>query len=117
MIQLNSIVQCADNSGAKDILCIQVLKNQHEFGNSVCLFKGVVKSTSNLKMKKSSIVLCLLIGSKKKTKNVRFSENRCIVLKPDFQPLATRIFGPTSILKKHSAYSKFLKGLSKDTYL
>merc|ERR1711865_410453 len=60
-------------------------------------------------MKKSSIVLCLLISTKKSRKNIRFSANRCILLKPNFEPLATRIYGPIAISKKHPAFPKLYK--------
>lgn len=111
MIQINSMVQCADNSGAKDIMCIQVLKNQRQFGSSVCLFRGVVKSTvkNSEKIKKSELVLCLLISTKKKKRNIQFSSNRCILLKPNFEPVATRVFGPIAIAKNHPGFSKFFK--------
>ena len=111
MIQLNTMVQCADNSGARDIMCIQVLKSQHRFGNSVCLFRGVVKSTvkNSEKIKKSELVLCLLISTKKKNKNVKFSANRCIILKPNMEPFATRIFGPIAIAKNHPGFTKFFQ--------
>lgn len=95
MIQLNSIVHCTDNSRAKDVRCIQLLQKEHPFGQSLCIFRGVVCSTQTAgqKVRKSDLVLCALVRPKKRG-SLKFSKNSCILLNERFEPQRTRIFGP-----------------------
>jgi len=119
MIQTNTILQCADNSGAKEVLCIQILPKKNQFCQSVCIFKGVIKSirsTGISQVNRSDLVFGLLIRWKKKQRNLKFSDNACILLNEKMEPLGTRIFGPIAIPAQDSAFSKII-GIARKTLI
>ena len=92
MIQLNTRLNVADNSGVTKIVCIQVLKQKNQ---KAWVIKGIVKGVSkSTRFKKSDVVFCEVVRTKQKRKGLRFSENACILLNANFKPAATRVFGP-----------------------
>lgn len=105
MIQLNSIVQCIDNSRAKKVRCIHIFDKNHSFRPSVCVFRGVVCAVNSKsqaigkKVRVSDLVLCVIVRSKKHTK-IQFNENACILLNDNFEPKANRIIGPITLSTK-----------------
>ena len=90
MIQQQTILNVADNTGAKRIMCIQVMGGSYrKFGN----IGGVVK--------KGDVVKAVIVRSKKGIRRqdgsyIRFDENAAVVIKDDKTPRGTRIFGPVA---------------------
>ena len=103
MIQQESRLRVADNSGAREILCIRVL------GGSVRRFAGIgdvivatVKdAVPGGNVKEGDVVKAVIVRAKKETRRpdgsyIRFDENAAVVLKGDSEPRGTRIFGPVA---------------------
>ena len=103
MIQNRSMLAIADNSGAKIVQCIRVLGGSNKRTAAVGdLFTGVVKSADpNMTVKKSEVVLCVLVRSRKPLRRedgsyVRFDDNAAVIISKDGNPRGTRIFGPVA---------------------
>ncbi|MDK8475795.1 MULTISPECIES: 50S ribosomal protein L14 [Corynebacterium] len=103
MIQQESRLRVADNSGARELLCIRVL------GGSVRRFAGIgdvivatVKdAVPGGSVKEGDVVKAVIVRAKKETRRpdgsyIRFDENAAVILKGDSEPRGTRIFGPVA---------------------
>ncbi|MDR1703130.1 MAG: 50S ribosomal protein L14 [Clostridiales bacterium] len=115
MIQQESRLVAADNSGAKELLCIRVL------GGSLRRYAGVgdvivatVKSaTPGGVVKKSEVVRAVVVRTKKPIARpdgsyVRFDDNAAVIIKEDKNPRGTRIFGPVARELREKQYMKIL---------
>ncbi len=104
MIQSYTRLKCADNSGAREIMCIRVMKGSStRYAYVGDVFIGVVKSaTPNQKVKKSDVVRCVVVRTKQPVRRkdgsvLRFDENAAVVIgKNNSEPEGTRIFGPVA---------------------
>ncbi len=104
MIQQFSRLRVADNSGAREIMCIRVLKgSMPRYGKVGDVFVGAVKSaTPNMPVKKGDVVRAVVVRTKRAMRRVdgstvRFDENACVVINPaNMEPRGTRIFGPVA---------------------
>lgn len=103
MIQQESRLKVADNSGAKEILCIRVLGGStRKSGNIGDIIVATVKSaTPGGVVKKGKVVKAVIVRSKKGVKRkdgsyVKFDENAAVIIKDDKTPTGTRIFGPVA---------------------
>lgn len=103
MIQSYSRLKCADNSGAREILCIRVLKGSSgRYAYVGDVFVGVVKSaTPNQGVKKSELVKCVVVRTRHPIRRsdgsvLRFDENAAVVIDNRMEPRGTRIFGPVA---------------------
>lgn len=104
MIQQFSRLKVADNSGAREIMCIRVLKgSQPRYGTVGDVFVGSVKVASpNMPIKKGDVVKAVIVRTKKGVRRadgstLRFDENACVVINPTtMEPRGTRIFGPVA---------------------
>jgi len=103
MIQAYSRLRCADNSGAREILCIRVLKGsstRYAHVGDVCV--GVVKSaTPNQQVKKSDLIRFVVVRTRHPIRRadgsvLRFDENAAVVINNNMEPRGTRIFGPVA---------------------
>ena len=102
MIQQESRLRVADNSGAKEVLCIRVL------GGSKRRYAGVgdtivvsVKDTSTGGIKKGSVSKAVIVRTKKEIRRkdgsyIRFDDNACVLLNTQDEPRGSRIFGPVA---------------------
>ena len=102
MIQQESRLRVADNSGAKEVLCIRVL------GGSKRRYAGVgdtivvsVKDTSPGGIKKGSVSKAVIVRTKKEIRRkdgsyIRFDDNACVLLNTQDEPRGSRIFGPVA---------------------
>jgi len=102
MIQQESRLRVADNSGAKEVLCILVL------GGSKRRYAGVgdtivvsVKDTSPGGIKKGSVSKAVIVRTKKEIRRkdgsyIRFDDNACVLLNTQDEPRGSRIFGPVA---------------------
>ena len=103
MIQQQTILNVADNTGAKRIMCIQVMGGSyHKFGNIGDVIVASVKDASpGGVVKKGDVVKAVIVRSKKGIRRqdgsyIRFDENAAVVIKEDKTPRGTRIFGPVA---------------------
>ena len=101
MIQKESRVKVADNSGAKEVLCIKVKgSSRRRYASLGDIFVATVKdATPGGEIKKGDIVNAVLVRTKKEIRRIdgtyiRFDENACVLLNEQDQPAGTRIFGP-----------------------
>jgi large subunit ribosomal protein L14 len=103
MIQQESILKVADNSGAREILCIRVLGGSYRKYASVGdVIIGAVKvAQPNAQVKKGDVVRAVVVRVAKEFgrpdgSNIRFDENAAVLITPQGNPRGTRIFGPVA---------------------
>ena len=103
MIQQQSRLAIADNTGAKEIMCIRVLGGSYRrYGNVGDIIVASVKSSSpGGVVKKGNVVKAVIVRTRKGLRRedgsyIRFDENAAVVIKEDKSPRGTRIFGPVA---------------------
>jgi large subunit ribosomal protein L14 len=104
MIQQETRLAVADNTGAKELLCIKVLGGtKRKYANIGDIIVAVVKEASpNMPVKKSDIVKAVIVRSKKGLRRedgsyIKFDENAAVIINPkDNSPRGTRVFGPVA---------------------
>jgi large subunit ribosomal protein L14 len=103
VIQQETVVKVADNSGAREILCIRVLGGSYRKYASVGdVIVGTVKvAQPNAQVKKGDVVRAVVVRTAKEFKrpdgsNIRFDENAAVLITPQNNPRGTRIFGPVA---------------------
>jgi len=101
MIQQESRLRVADNSGAKEVLCIKVLGGtRRRYASIGDVFVATVKDAiPGAGVKKGDVVKCVVVRTKKEKRRpdgsyIRFDENAAVIIKDDLTPRWTRIFGP-----------------------
>lgn len=115
MIQQQSILTVADNSGAKQIMCIRCLGGSfRRYANIGDVFVAAVKSASpNGAVKKGDVVKAVVVRSKKGLRRsdgsyIRFDENAAVIIKEDRSPKGTRIFGPVARELREKDFMKII---------
>ena len=115
MIQSESYLKVADNTGAKEIKCIRVLGgSKRKFGNiGDVIVASVRKSTPGGQVKKGEVVKAVIVRSAKGVRRtdgtyVRFDDNAAVLIKDDKNPRGTRIFGPVARELRDKDYMKIL---------
>ena len=115
MIQQESYLKVADNTGAKEIKCIRVLGgSKRKFGNiGDVVVASVRKSTPGGTVKKGEVVKAVIVRSAKGVRRadgtyVRFDDNAAVLIKDDKNPTGTRIFGPVARELRDKDYMKIL---------
>ena len=115
MIQQQSILKVADNSGAKEILCIRVVGGSfRRYGNiGDVVVASVKKATPGGDVKKGDVVQAVIVRSVKGVKRsdgsqIRFDENAAVIIRDDKTPRGTRIFGPVARELRDKDYMKIL---------
>ena len=115
MIQQESYLKVADNTGAKEIKCIRVLGgSKRKFGNiGDVIVASVRKSTPGGTVKKGEVVKAVIVRSVKGLRRadgsyIRFDENAAVIIKEDKNPRGTRIFGPVARELRDKDYMKIL---------
>ena len=102
MVQQETRLKVADNSGAKELLCIRVLGgSKRKFGNIGVIVATVKSATPGGVVKKGKVVKAVIVRSKKGIKRndgsyIAFDENAAVIIKDDKTPVGTRIFGPVA---------------------
>lgn len=116
MIQSFTRLVVADNSGAKEIMCIKVLGGSHRHYARVgdVVVASVKKALPNGKVKKGQVVKAVIVRTKKEIHRengslVRFDDNAAVILDAKREPVGTRIFGPIS---REVRYANFMKIVS-----
>ena len=115
MIQMESYLKVADNTGAKEIHCIRVLGgSRRKFGNiGDVIVASVRKATPGGTVKKGDVVKAVIVRTKRGVRRedgtyVRFDENAAVIIKEDRNPRGTRIFGPVARELRERDYMKIL---------
>ena len=115
MIQQQSLLKVADNTGAKEIMCIRVLGGHHrKWGNiGDVIVASVKKAAPGGAVKKGDVVKAVVVRTVKESKRadgsyIRFDENAAVIVKDDKNPRGTRIFGPVARELRDKEYMKIL---------
>jgi large subunit ribosomal protein L14 len=103
MIQQESRLKVADNTGAREVLCIRVLGgSSRRYAGVGDVIVGTVKeATPGGSVKKGEVVRAVVVRTKKESRRsdgtyIRFDDNACVIIDPNRQPRGTRIFGPVA---------------------
>ena len=115
MIQQESYLKVADNTGAKEIHCIRVLGgSKRKYGNiGDVIVASVRKAAPGGTVKKGEVVKAVIVRTKRGIRRedgtyVRFDENAAVIIKEDNNPRGTRIFGPVARELRERDYMKIL---------
>ena len=115
MVQMESYLKVADNTGAKEIHCIRVLGgSKRKFGNiGDVIVASVRKAAPGGTVKKGEVVKAVIVRSKRGVRRedgtyVRFDENAAVIIKDDRNPRGTRIFGPVARELREKEFMKIL---------
>jgi len=115
MVQQQSILKVADNTGAKEIMCIRCLGGSYRKYARIgdIIIASVKSATPGGVVKKGDVVKAVVVRTKKSTKRadgsyVRFDENAAVIIKDDGNPRGTRIFGPVARELRDKDYMKIL---------
>jgi len=103
MIQQQTKLRVADNSGAKEVMCIKVLggtRRRYAYLGDV-IVASVKEAIPSSKVKKGDVVLAVVVRTKRTQKrsdgtSIRFDENSAVILNTQKEPIGTRIFGPVA---------------------
>ena len=115
MLQQQSYMKVADNTGAKELMCIRVLggSGRRYAGIGDVVVATVKKAAPNGQVKKGEVVKAVVVRTVKGVKRsdgsyVRFDENAAVIIKEDNTPRGTRIFGPVARELRDKDYMKIL---------
>ena len=116
MIQQESRLRVADNSGAREVLCIRVLGgSRRRYASIGDIFVATVKDAiPGAAVKKGDVVKCVVVRTKKEKRRadgsyIRFDENAAVLINEGGEPVGTRVFGPVA---RELREKKFLKIVS-----
>ena len=119
MIQSYTRLRAADNSGAREILCVRVLKGSNaKYAEVGDIIVGAVKSaTPGAQVKKGEVVKAVVVRTKDMIRRndgstLRFDENAAVVLKNDLSPRGTRVFGPIARELRDAKFEGAMKIIS-----
>ncbi|MFQ5586535.1 MAG: 50S ribosomal protein L14 [Thermodesulfobacteriota bacterium] len=115
MIQMRSVLNVADNSGAKRISCIQVVgaSNKRSAGIGDIIVANVRESQPNAKVKKGTIVRAVIVRTKKEKRRldgsyIKFDQNSAVLISKENEPVGTRIFGPVARELRAKGFMKII---------
>ncbi len=115
MIQQESVLAVADNSGAKKVLCIKVLGGFHRryasIGDKIVV--TVKEAEPNGNIKKGSVAKAVVVRTRKAVRRpdgsyIRFDQNAAVLINPEGDPVGTRIFGPVARELRWREYMKIV---------
>ncbi len=115
MIQMQTRLKVADNTGAKELMCIRVLGGtRRKYANiGDVIVASVKKATPGGTVKKGDVVKCVIVRSATGLRRadgtyIRFDENAAVIIKEDKTPRGTRIFGPVARELREKDFMKIL---------
>lgn len=115
MVQQQSILKVADNTGAKEIMCIRCLGGSYRKVAKIgdIIVASVKTATPGGVVKKGDVIKAVVVRTKYPTRRadgsyVRFDENAAVIIKEDGTPTGTRIFGPVARELRDKNYMKIL---------
>ena len=115
MVQQETRLKVADNSGARELLVIRVLGgSKRKFGNIGDIVVGTVKkATPNGNVGKGKVVKAVVVRTVKGVRRddgsyIKFDDNACVLIKDDKSPIGTRVFGPVARELRDKDYMKIV---------
>ena len=115
MVQQQTVLKVADNSGAKEILCIRVMGGSFRRYGKIgdVIIASVKKATPGGGVKKGEVVKAVIVRTKNGIKRndgskIRFDENAAVLIRDDKTPRGTRIFGPVARELRDKDYMQIL---------
>lgn len=114
MIQPQTYLTVADNTGAKKIMCIRVLGNNRRYAKIGDVIIGVVKDAiPNMAIKRSNIVRAVIVRTKHTIKRpdgmaLRFDDNAVVIINTENNPRGTRVFGPVAREIREKNFTKII---------
>ncbi len=116
MIQMQSVLDVADNSGAKKVMCIKVIGGSKRKYASVgdIIVVSIREAMPNSKVKKGEVMKAVIVRTAKELSRpdgsyIRFDTNSAVLINPQKEPIGTRIFGPVA---RELRAKKFMKIIS-----
>jgi len=116
MIQMQSVLDVADNSGAKRLMCVKVLggSKRRYAGIGDIIVASVKEAVPNSKVKKGEVVRAVIVRTSKEIRradgsHIRFDTNSAVLINTQKEPVGTRIFGPVA---RELRAKKFMKIVS-----
>ena len=115
-VQMRTILEVADNSGAKKLACILPLGGSTglKAGLGDIITASVKEASPDSNVKKGSVVKCVIVRTRKETRRkdgsyIRFDQNAAVLINDDHEPVGTRVFGPVA---RELRDKKFMKIVS-----
>ena len=115
MVQQETKLKVADNSGARELLVIRVLGGSKvKFGNIGDVVVGTVKkATPNGNIGKGKVVKAVIVRTREGVRRsdgsyIKFDDNACVIIKDDKSPVGTRVFGPVAREIRDEGYMKIV---------
>jgi large subunit ribosomal protein L14 len=115
MIQMQTILEVADNSGAKKIQCIKVLGGSRRRYAKIgdLIIASVKEATPDGTVKKKDVVRAVIVRTAKEQRRadgsyIKFDQNAAVLLSPQNEPIGTRIFGPVARELREKAYMRII---------
>lgn len=115
MIQTNSLLEVADNSGAKKVMCIRVLgssnKRYARLGDIIVV--SVKEAAPDGNIKKGAVTKAVVVRTKKESRRtdgsyIRFDQNAVVILNNQLEPVGSRIFGPVARELRWKEFTKII---------
>jgi large subunit ribosomal protein L14 len=115
MIQPQTYLRVADNTGARELMCIRVLGSGKQKAATVgdVIIAVVKDATPNMPVKKSDIVRAVIVRTKKNVRrtngtSIRFDENAAVIINKENNPRGTRVFGPVARELRDGSFTKII---------
>ena len=115
MIQMQSVLSVADNSGAKKVQCIKVIggSKRKYAGIGDVIVVSIKDAIPNSKVKKGDVHRAVIVRTKKEIRRadgsaIRFDSNAAVLINKDGEPIGTRIFGPVTRELRAKKYMKII---------
>jgi large subunit ribosomal protein L14 len=115
MIMLQTKLNVADNTGARELMCIRVLGNSgHRYASVGDVVVAVVKEAlPNMPVKKSEVVKAVIVRVRNSVKRpdgttIRFDDNAAVIIQKDNNPRGTRVFGPIARELRDKNFTKIM---------
>jgi len=114
MIQPQTYLTVADNTGAKKIMCIRILGNNRKYAKVGDILIGVVKDAlPNMAIKRSSVVRAVVVRTKNTIHrsdgmSLRFDDNAVVIINLENNPRGTRVFGPVAKEIREKNFTKII---------
>ncbi len=112
-VQMRTILEVADNSGAKRLACILPLGGSTglKAGLGDIITASVKEASPDSNVKKGSVVKCVIVRTRKETRRkdgtyIRFDTNAAVLINDDHEPVGTRVFGPVALELRDKRFMK-----------